>query len=83
MLAVAFHLDSTKFVGLEVKPEEVEAFAADAVRAFRRDLNDPDIHESRVAVVRIDAAPGARVLGATTVAAMAPQPAPSVVTHGA
>lgn len=83
MLSIAFHLDSTKFVqGIDVKPDELASFGAQAVEAFKKQLNDPDIHPSRVGILTVDAAPGAKVVGSTTVAGLAPAAAPTITTHG-
>jgi len=84
MLTIAFHLDSGKYIpGIDVSPADLPSFGAQAVEAFKKQLNDPDIYPARVALLNIEAAPGARVLSTNTVAGLAPAPAPTITTHGA
>lgn len=54
MKILAIHKDSTKFVLIDCKAEDVKQVGNDCLAAFRRDLHDPDITDARVVIIEIE-----------------------------
>lgn len=81
---IAVHKDSTKYVMADVAPEDVAAFANEALATFRRDLGDSDIYESRVVVIQLEGSPKVLSVGQLDYINNPPQNQPVVIkTHGA
>lgn len=83
MFIIAIHKDSTKYITTELQEKDVQEYANSALQAFQRDLSDPEIHESRIAIIKCQSNPN--IIASTTLDFInnPPENKPIVITsHG-